>query len=157
MQKISTCLWFDSQAEEAARFYVSVFKNSRVVGLTHFTEGLPRPAGTVMTVQFILDGEEFVALNGGSQYTFSPAISLVANCDTQEEVDHLWQKLCEGGEEVQCGWLRDKYGISWQVVPVALMEMLSTSDEAASQRAVAAMLAMKKLDIAALRRAYENT
>jgi predicted 3-demethylubiquinone-9 3-methyltransferase (glyoxalase superfamily) len=156
MQKISPCLWFDSQAEEAARFYVSVFKNSRITGMTHYAEGSPRPAGSVMTVQFILDGVEFVALNGGPQFPFSPAISLVANCDSQEEVDHLWQKLCEGGEEVQCGWLKDKYGVSWQVVPVEFMQMLGKSDKAASQRAITAMLGMKKLDISVLRRAYEN-
>jgi len=156
MQKISPCLWFDGQAEEAAHFYVSVFKNSRIVRKTRYVEGLPRPAGTVLTVQFILDDEEFVALNGGPQFKFSPAISLVAYCDTQQEVDTLWRKLTEGGEEGQCGWLTDKYGVSWQVVPRALIEMLTKTDAAASQRAVAAMLNMKKLDISALKRAYEN-
>jgi predicted 3-demethylubiquinone-9 3-methyltransferase (glyoxalase superfamily) len=156
MQKIRTCLWFDSQALEAATFYVSVFPNSRIVGVTRYLEGTPGPTGSVMTVEFVLDGAEFVALNGDTKYAFSPAISLVANCTTQEEVDHLWRSLCEGGNEVQCGWLTDKYGVSWQVVPVALMEMLSKTDTAASQRAIAVMLRMKKLDIAALRRAYDN-
>ena len=156
MQKIRTCLWFDSQALEAATFYVSVFPNSRNVGVTRYLEGTPGPTGSVMTVEFVLDGAEFVALNGGTKYPFSPAISLVANCTTQEEVDHLWQGLCEGGKEVQCGWLTDKYGVSWQVVPVALMEMLSKADTAASQRAIAVMLHMKKLDIAVLQRAYDN-
>jgi len=154
MHKISPCLWFDGQAEDAAKFYVSIFKNSKIVTTTYYLEGLPQPAGSVMTVAFILDGEVFTALNGGPQFTFSPAISLVAKCDTQEEVDHLWQKLTEGGEEVQCGWLKDKYGVSWQVVPTALIEMLSKTDSAASQRAMSAMLKMKKLDIAELKRAY---
>ncbi len=154
MQKIGPCLWFDGQAEDAAKFYVSIFKNSKIVTTTYYLEGLPQPAGSVMTVVFILDGEEFTALNGGPQFTFSPAISFVAKCDTQEDVDHLWQKLTEGGEEVQCGWLKDKYGVSWQVVPTALIEMLSKTDSAASQRAMSAMLKMKKLDIAELTRAY---
>jgi predicted 3-demethylubiquinone-9 3-methyltransferase (glyoxalase superfamily) len=135
---------------------VSVFKNSRIVSTTYYLEGSPFPAGSVMTVRFMLDGEEFVALNGGPEFKFSPAISFVANCDTQEEVDDLWQKLSEGGEEGQCGWLTDKYGVSWQVVPTALSEMFGGADAAASQRAFSAMLGMKKLDISVLRRAYEN-
>ena len=156
MQKIRTCLWFDDQAPEAATFYVSVFPNSRIAGVTRHLEGTPGPTGSVMTVEFVLDGVEFVALNGGTKYPFSPAVSLVANCATQEEVDRLWQRLCDDGKEVQCGWLTDKYGVSWQVVPVALMEMLSKADTAASQRAIAVMLHMKKLDIAVLQRAYDN-
>jgi len=156
MQKVSPCLWFDGQAEEAAGFYVSVFKNSRIVGTTYYLEGSPLPAGSVMTVRFVLDDEEFVALNGGPQFKFSPAVSFIANCDTQEEVDELWRKLSEGGEEGQCGWLADKYGVSWQVVPKAFLEMLSSADSAASQRAISAMLGMTKLDILALQRAYEN-
>lgn len=156
MQKVSPCLWFDGQAEEAANFYVSVFKNSRIISTTHYLEGLPQPAGSVMTVQFILDGEEFVALNAGPHFKFSPAISFVATCDTQDEVDELWRKLSEGGEEEQCGWLKDKYGVSWQIVPKAFIEILSKTDNAASQRAISAMLKMKKLDISVLRRAYEN-
>lgn len=157
MHKVSPCLWFDGRADEAARFYVSVFKNSSIVNTTYYLEGSPRPAGSVMTVQFILDGDEFMALDGGPQFTFSPAISLVADCDTQEEVDELWEKLSYGGEEGQCGWLTDKFGVSWQVVPKkALQELLGGADAAASQRAVTAMLGMKKLEIAELRRAYES-
>jgi predicted 3-demethylubiquinone-9 3-methyltransferase (glyoxalase superfamily) len=156
MHKVSTCLWFDNQAEEAAAFYVSLFPNSRIIDTKHYLEGTPRPAGSVMTVQFALDGAEYVALNGGPQFKFSPAISLVAYCDTQQEVDTLWRKLSDGGQEGQCGWLADKYGVSWQVVPRALLKLLNTADNAASQRSVAAMMKMTKLDIAALQRAYEN-
>lgn len=157
MHKVSPCLWFDGRADEAARFYVSVFKNSSIVNTTYYLEGSPRPAGSVMTVQFILDGDEFMALDGGPQFTFSPAISLVADCDTQEEVDELWEKLSDGGEEGQCGCLTDKFGVSWQVVPKkALQELFGGADAAASQRAVTAMLGMKKLEIAELRRAYES-
>lgn len=139
MQKVSPCLWFDGKAEEASNFYVSIFKNSRIVNTTRYLEGSPRPKGTVMTVQFILDGQEFVALNGGPQFTFSPAISFVVNCETQEEVDGLWEKLSAGGEEQQCGWLRDKFGVSWQIVPNVLIAMLSEADAVASQRAITAM------------------
>lgn len=156
MQKISTCLWFDGQAEEAANFYVSVFKNARIVNTTRYLEGLPQPKGSVMTVRFILDGQEFVALNGGPQFTFSPAISFVVYCETQEEVDGMWEKLVAGGAENQCGWLQDKFGVSWQIVPSVLIEMLSAVDDIASQRAIAAMLHMKKLDISVLERAYKN-
>jgi predicted 3-demethylubiquinone-9 3-methyltransferase (glyoxalase superfamily) len=154
MQKISTCLWFDHQAEEAATFYVSLFPNSRVVEVNHYLKGAPRPAGSVMTAQFTLDGTEYVALNGGPNFKFSPAISLVAHCDTQEEVDTLWRKLSEGGQAGQCGWLTDRYGVSWQVVPRALLRLLNAADKAASQRAFSAMMKMTKLDIAALHRAY---
>ncbi len=156
MQKITPFLWFDGQAEEAANFYVSVFKNSRIVRTSRYPEGSPGVLGSVMTVEFVLDGVEFVALNGGPEYKFTPAISLVANCQTQDEVDRLWQKLCEDGQEVQCGWLTDKYGISWQIVPTALMDMLNSADAAAAQRAFTAMLGMKKLDMAALKQAYEG-
>ena len=156
MQKIGPCLWFDDQAEEAANFYVSVFRNSRILGTTHYVEGLPKPAGSVLTVRFVLDGEEFVALNGGPQYRFTPAVSFVVKCDTQKEIDAYWQRLCEGGEAVQCGWLTDRYGVSWQIVPQALLDMLSKKDNDAAQRAMAAMLGMKKLDIATLQRAYRN-
>lgn len=156
MQKISPCLWFDSQAEEAANFYVSVFPNSRIVSTTRYVEGLPQPAGTVMTVSFVLDGEEFVALNGGPVFHFTPAVSFVVHCETQAEVDRFWQRMTEGGEEGQCGWLTDRYGVSWQIVPNGLMEMFKGGDAVASQRAVAAMLQMKKLDIGALQRAYDN-
>jgi predicted 3-demethylubiquinone-9 3-methyltransferase (glyoxalase superfamily) len=156
MQRVSTCLWFDDQALEAARFYVSLFSNSRVIDTTYYLEGAPRPAGSVLTVQFALDDTEYVALNGGPQFQFSPAISLVAYCDTQEEVDALWRRLGEGGRESQCGWLTDKYGVSWQVVPRALLRLINTSDAAASQRAMSAMMSMTKLDIAALERAYRG-
>jgi predicted 3-demethylubiquinone-9 3-methyltransferase (glyoxalase superfamily) len=156
MQKISYCLWFDGEAEEAAKFYVSVFRNSRIVSTARYPEGSPGTAGSVMTVEFILKGERFLALNGGPQYEFTPAISFVVTCDTQEEIDDLWQKLSLDGQEVQCGWLTDRFGVSWQVVPAALGEMMSSNDRAAAQRAFSAMLGMKKLDIAALRRAYEH-
>jgi predicted 3-demethylubiquinone-9 3-methyltransferase (glyoxalase superfamily) len=156
MQKMSYCLWFDGKAEEAANFYVSIFKDSRIVTTARYPEGSPGTAGSVMTVEFILNGEKFMALNGGPQYTFTPAISFVANCDTQEEVDDLWEKLSQGGQEVQCGWVTDRFGVSWQVVPAVLGEMVGSADEAAAQRAFTAMLAMKKLDIAVLRRAFEG-
>jgi predicted 3-demethylubiquinone-9 3-methyltransferase (glyoxalase superfamily) len=157
MQKVSPCLWFDSQAEEAAKFYVSVFPNSRILGTTHYLEGAPRPAGSVLVMRFCLDGEEFSAINGGPQFTFSPAISFVARCATQAEVDHLWERLCEGGQAGQCGWLTDRYGVSWQIVPDILMEMINGTDKAAAQRAFSALMTMRKLDIAALQRAYDNT
>jgi predicted 3-demethylubiquinone-9 3-methyltransferase (glyoxalase superfamily) len=156
MQKISYCLWFDGKAEEAANFYVSVFKDSRIVNTARYPEGSPGAAGSVMTVEFILNGEKFLALNGGPQYKFTPAISLVANCDTQEEIDDLWRKLTQGGQEVACGWLTDRFGVSWQIVPTALSELLTSTDKAAAQRAFSAMLEMKKLDLPALRRAYEG-
>ena len=155
MQKISPSLWFDSEAFIAAQFYVSVFKNSRIIGTTDYPEG-SHAAGSVLTVQFVLDGVEFVAINGGPQYKFTPAISFVANCETQEEVDRLWQELSAGGQEIQCGWLVDRFGVSWQIVPTALPQMLASSDTAATQRTFAAMLGMKKLDIAALQRAYDG-
>ena len=156
MQKIGPCLWFDGQAEQAANFYVSVFRNSKIVGISRYPEGLPMPAGSVLMVQFILEGEEFLALNGGPQYKFTPAVSFVVHCQGQDEVDQMWRRLCEGGAEGQCGWLTDKYGVSWQIVPDALIEMMNGSDAAASNRAVAAMQCMKKLEIAVLRRAYDN-
>ncbi len=156
MQTVSTCLWFDDQAQEAAAFYMSLFPNSRIIDTKYYLEGSPRPAGSVLTVQFTLDGTEYVALNGGPQFKFSPAVSLVAYCDTQEEADTLWHKLSEGGQKGQCGWLTDRYGVSWQIVPRALLKLLNTSDSAASQRAFAAMMKMTKLDIAAVQRAYED-
>jgi len=156
MQKITPFLWFDDNAEEAANFYVSVFKNSRVVSISRYGEAGPRPAGTVMTVSFVLDGEEFVALNGGPEFIFSPAISFAVNCTTQEEVDELWAKLSAGGKEVQCGWLEDRYGLSWQIVPTVLIEMLNDADPAKANRVMQAMLQMVKIDIEGLRRAYGN-
>ena len=157
MQKITTFLWFDRQAEEAANFYVSIFKNSKIVQITHYpqsaTAAAGQPAGTVMTVNFQLDGQQFTALNGGPHFKFSEAISLVVNCDTQEEIDHLWAKLSLGGKEDQCGWLKDKFGLSWQIVPRALMNAMADPDRAAAKRAMEAMMGMKKIDIATIERA----
>lgn len=157
MQNISTCLWFDHQAEEAVAFYTGIFPKSRILETTHYLEGTAKPAGSVLTIRFVLDGVEYVALNGGPLFTFSPAISLVAYCDTQEEIDRLWERLLDGGRESRCGWLDDRFGVSWQVVPRPFLAMLNTADAAASQRAMAAMMAMTKLDIAALQRAYAGT
>jgi predicted 3-demethylubiquinone-9 3-methyltransferase (glyoxalase superfamily) len=157
MLKMSSCLWFDGQAEEAADFYVSVFDDARIVGTARYPEGGPGTPGSVMTVQFTINGEEFMALNGGPQFAFTPAISLVVRCDTQEEIDDLWQKLLQGGQEVACGWLTDRYGVSWQIVPAVIDQMMTSDDSAAAQRAFAAMMDMKKLDIAALRRAYQGS
>ena len=157
MSDLSYCLWFDGQAEEAADFYVSIFRNSRIVRTSRFPEGSPGKPGSVMTVEFILEGNEFLALNGGPEYEFTPAISFVASCETQEEIDDLWTRLSDGGQEVACGWLTDRFGVSWQIVPAVLNEMVGSDDKEAAQRAFTAMLDMKKLDIAALRRAYEGT
>ena len=162
IQKITPCLWFDSQAEEAAKFYVSLFPNSAVGAITRYgKEGFEvhgRPEGSAMTVNFSLEGQEFTALNGGPHFKFSEAISFVVRCETQAEVDHYWDKLGEGGDEKarQCGWLKDKYGVSWQIVPVALFEMMSSTDRIKSERVMRAVLQMKRLDVAALRRAYEG-
>jgi predicted 3-demethylubiquinone-9 3-methyltransferase (glyoxalase superfamily) len=156
MQKITPFLWFDGKAEEAMNFYISIFKNSKTVSVTRYGEEGPGPSGTVMTAAFQLEGQEFTALNGGPQFTFSQAISFVVNCETQEEVDTFWEKLSEGGEKQQCGWLKDKFGVSWQVVPVALVEMLQDKDPERSKRVMAAMLQMDKIDIKTLKRAYEQ-
>ena len=155
MQKITPFLWFDHQAEEAADFYTSIFKNSKILNISRYGEGGPGPEGTVMTVAFQLNGQEFTALNGGPIFKFTEAISFFVHCETQEEVDELWEKLSEGGEEAQCGWLKDKYGVSWQIVPAALMEMLQDKDPEKSKRVMEAMLQMRRIDIKALRRAYE--
>ena len=156
MQKISTFLWFDNRAEEAANFYASIFKNSKILSVARYPEGSPGPAGSVMTVTFELEGKAFIALNGGPLYKFTEAISFFVNCETQEEVDTLWEKLTEGGEPGQCGWLKDKFGVSWQIVPTALGELLGAKDPAKSKSVVQAMLQMKKLDIQALKQAYEQ-
>jgi predicted 3-demethylubiquinone-9 3-methyltransferase (glyoxalase superfamily) len=156
MQKITPCLWFDNQAEEAMNFYTSIFKNSKVESVTHYGEAGPGPEGSVLTVLFQLEGQQFMALNGGPEFTFSPAISFCVDCETQEEVDELWEKLSEGGEEVECGWLKDKYGVSWQIVPTILGKMLGDADSEKSQRVMRAMLQMKKLDIKILKQAYEG-
>ncbi len=156
MQKIIPFLWFDNQAEEAANFYTSIFKNSKVLNIARYGEAGPRPAGTVMTVTFQLDGQEFTALNGGPEFKFTEAISLFVNCETQEEVDRLWESLSASGEKGQCGWLKDKYGVSWQIVPTALGQMLQDPNPQKARNVVQAMLQMTKIDIAALRRAYEQ-
>ena len=156
MQKITPFLWFDGKAEEAMHFYVSIFKNSKTGSITRYGDAGPGPKGTVMVVTFQLDGQEFIALNGGPQFTFSPAISFVVNCETQEEVDAFWEKLSEGGEKLQCGWLRDKYGLSWQIVPTVLGKMMQAKDAEKSQRVMKAMLQMNKIDIERLKQAYER-
>jgi predicted 3-demethylubiquinone-9 3-methyltransferase (glyoxalase superfamily) len=149
-------LWFDHQAEEAARFYVSIFPNSRIVRVARYGEAGPGPAGSVMTVEFELEGQSFVALNGGPIYKFTEAISFVVNCRTQDEVDFYWEKLSADGGEIQCGWLKDKFGLSWQVTPTRLFELLNDPDPRKTQRVMQAMFAMKKLDIRALEQAYEK-
>ncbi len=160
MQKITPFLWFDDNAEEAANFYVSVFKNSKIGGITRYDEegakASGRPKGTVMTVEFQLDGQEFVALNGGPHFKFTEAISLVVNCETQEEVDEFWEKLSESGAKSRCGWLKDKYGLSWQVVPTVLGEFYQGEDAERSERVMKAMLKMDKLDMKTLKQAYEQ-
>jgi predicted 3-demethylubiquinone-9 3-methyltransferase (glyoxalase superfamily) len=154
-QRITPFLWFDGQAEEAAKFYVAIFPNSKVGSTSRYGEGGPGPKGSVMTVAFELDGLSFTALNGGPLFKFTEALSLVVHCETQAEVDHYWNKLSDGGGEVQCGgWLKDKYGLSWQIVPNALMEFIQDKDPAKSQRVMAAMMQMKKIDIAGLKAAY---
>jgi predicted 3-demethylubiquinone-9 3-methyltransferase (glyoxalase superfamily) len=153
MQKITPCLWFDTQAEEAAAFYTSVFDNSRILNVSHFGEAGPRPEGMVMVVHFEIDGQEFVALNGGPEFTFNEAVSFQVNCDSQEEVDEFWSRLSERGEEGPCGWLKDRFGVSWQIVPKRLQELIDDPDQDKSQRAMRAMLGMKKIDIAALEQA----
>lgn len=153
MSKLTPCLWFDTQGEEAAAFYTSVFPNSRIVDTARYGEAGPRPAGTVMTVTFELDGQRFIALNGGAQFTFSEAISYQVGCQTQAEVDAYWSALSEGGEEGPCGWLKDRYGLSWQIVPARLSELLADPDRELSQRVMRAMLGMTKIEIAALEEA----
>ena len=150
MPKITPCLWFDTQGEEAARFYTSIFPNSRIVDIAHYGEAGPRDAGTVMVVKFELDGQEFVALNGGPEFTFDEAISFQIDCADQEEVDRYSEALTDGGEQGPCGWVKDRFGLSWQVVPKRMIELLSDPDEAKAQRAMAARLEMRKIDIAAV-------
>ncbi|MEO0828128.1 MAG: VOC family protein [Cyanobacteria bacterium J06635_15] len=156
MQKITPFLWFDNNAEDAANFYTSIFKNSQILNIRRYSEGSPGPAGTVMTVEFQLDGQDFIALNGGPHFTFSPAISFFVNCNSQQEVDELWNRLSDGGETQQCGWLKDKYGMSWQIIPTRLDELLHSNDTAKSKRVMEAMLKMVKLDIDALERVYQQ-
>jgi predicted 3-demethylubiquinone-9 3-methyltransferase (glyoxalase superfamily) len=154
MQKITPFLWFDTQAEEAAKFYISIFRNSKITGTTRYGEAGPGPKGSVMTVAFNLDGQDFVALNGGPQFKFTEAISFVANCETQQEVDDLWEKLSAGGQPSRCGWLKDKFGLSWQVVPTVLGQLLQDKDPAKSRRVMEALLQMDKLDIRKLKQAH---
>ena len=158
MQKITPFLWFDNNAEEAAKYYISIFKNSKIIDIVHYGESAAeasgRLKGTVMTVTFDLEGQQFMALNGGPVFKFSPAISFLINCETQEELDELWEKLSEGGEKEQCGWLKDKFGVSWQIVPNVLGEMLQDRDAKKSERVMEALLQMKKIDIQGLRKAY---
>jgi predicted 3-demethylubiquinone-9 3-methyltransferase (glyoxalase superfamily) len=151
MQKITPNLWFDTEGEEAASFYVSVFKGSRIVHVARYTEAGPRPAGTVMSVEFELDGQRFVAINGGPQFTFDEAVSFQISCETQDDVDYYWERLSEGGKAGPCGWLKDRFGLSWQVVPTGMGELFGDPDPKRAQRAMQAMLGMGKLDIAALR------
>jgi predicted 3-demethylubiquinone-9 3-methyltransferase (glyoxalase superfamily) len=161
MQKITPCLWFDHQAEEAAKFYVSIFKNSQIGNMTRYgdagAEVSRRPKGSVMTVTFEIEGQEFVALNGGPHFTFSEAISLMVKCETQKEIDEMWEKLSQGGEEGQCGWLKDKYGLSWQIISPIWDEMLRDKDSKKSERVMKAILQMTKPDIKTLKQAYEQS
>jgi predicted 3-demethylubiquinone-9 3-methyltransferase (glyoxalase superfamily) len=157
MPKITPCLWFDTQGEEAANFYTSVFKNSRITNVAHYGEAGPRPAGTVLTVTFELDGQEFVALNGGPEFTFNEAVSFQVYCETQDEVDYYWNHLTEGGGQPgPCGWLKDRFGVSWQIVPTELDALITDPDPGRAQRAMQAMLQMGKIDIAAVRRAADE-
>jgi predicted 3-demethylubiquinone-9 3-methyltransferase (glyoxalase superfamily) len=156
VQKITPCLWFDTEAEEAATFYTSVFENSKILSVSRYGEAGPRPAGMVMTVDFELDGQEFVALNGGPEFKFTEAVSFQVNCETQDEVDEFWATLSEGGEEGPCGWLKDKFGLSWQIIPTALPRLIDDPDPDRSQRVMKAMLEMGKIDIAALEKAAER-
>ena len=160
MQKITPCLWFNNQAEDAAKFYASIFKNSKIGDMTRYGEAgakvSGRPKGSVMTVTFEIEGQEFVALNGGPHFTFSEAISLMVRCETQKEIDEMWEKLSQGGEKGQCGWLKDKYGLSWQIVPSILGQLLQDKDAEKANRVMTAMMKMDKLDIAGLKRAYDR-
>ena len=156
MQKIAPFLWFNNQAEEAAQLYTTVFKESRITSIARYGEGAPLPAGTAMTLTFELEGQEFFALNGGPMYAFTSAISFLVKCETQAEVDHLWDTLSEGGEQSMCGWLTDRFGVTWQIVPTVLGELMNDPDPVKAQRVAQAMMQMQKLDIAGLRRAYDG-
>ena len=156
MPRITPNLWFDTEGLEAAEFYVSVFPNSKITAVSHYNDAGPRPAGTVLTVEFVLDGQEFTAINGGPEFTFDEAVSFAINCAGQAEIDYYWDKLTEGGEESQCGWLKDKYGLSWQVVPEGMAEILTNPDQERAARAMRAVLGMKKLDLAAIMAAADQ-
>ena len=155
LTRIRPCLWFDTDGEAAANFYTSIFDNSRIVSVTRYGSAGPRPEGMVMTVDFELDGQQFIALNGGPEFTFDEAISFQVNCESQEEVDRFWTELSDGGEEGPCGWLKDRFGVSWQIVPTVLEELVRDPDPERAQRAMKAMLGMRKLDIAELQRAAD--
>jgi predicted 3-demethylubiquinone-9 3-methyltransferase (glyoxalase superfamily) len=157
MNKITPCLWFDTEGEEAAKFYTSVFPNSKITNVSRYGSDGPRPEGTAMTVAFELEGQAFVALNGGPQFKFTEAVSFLVNCETQEQVDAYWSKLSEGGEEGPCGWLKDKFGLSWQIIPAALPRLLSDPDPEKAQRVMQAMLQMKKIEVDVLERAAAET
>jgi predicted 3-demethylubiquinone-9 3-methyltransferase (glyoxalase superfamily) len=156
MPNVTPFLWFDNNAEEAARYYTSVFKNSKILDVSRYGDAGPGPKGQVMVVRFQIEGQEFLALNGGPQFKFNEAVSFMVNCETQDEVDYYWEKLSAGGQTIQCGWLRDKFGLSWQVTPTILLRLLQDPDPAKSQRVMQAMMQMIKIDIAGLRRAYEG-
>lgn len=156
MQKITPFLWFDGKAEKAANFYVSIFNNARIGTVRRYGEAGPGPKGSVMSVEFQLDGQQFIALNGGPQFTFSPAISFFVNCETQEEVDELWERLSAGGRKDRCGWLQDKFGVSWQIIPSALGKLMSDPDPEKSKRVMTAMLQMDRINIDGLKQAYDN-
>jgi predicted 3-demethylubiquinone-9 3-methyltransferase (glyoxalase superfamily) len=155
-QKIVPNLWFDDQAEDAAKFYLTVFKNSSIRNVTHYTEAGPRPAGMVLAVEFELDGQRFVGINGGDQFKFDEAVSFQIDCESQDEIDYYWDRLTDGGEESQCGWLKDRFGLSWQVVPVGMEEILNDPDPERGRRAMQAMFGMRKIDVAALRAAADG-
>ena len=156
MNKVTTFLTFNNQAEEAVNLYVSAFRNSKIVSMSRYGDGAPMPKGSVMSASFVLDGQEFIALNGGPTFAFAEGFSLFVNCETQKEVDELWDKLSEGGERGQCGWLKDKFGVSWQIIPTDLGRLLGDNDPRKAQNVMQAMLQMKKIDIASLWRAYEQ-
>jgi predicted 3-demethylubiquinone-9 3-methyltransferase (glyoxalase superfamily) len=156
MKKITPFLWFNNNAEEAVNYYISIFKNSRIINLSRYGEGAPVPSGTVMTVTFELDGQELMALNGGSEFPFTEAISLFVNCETQGEVDEYWEKLTDGGEEIQCGWLKDKFGLVWQIVPNTLGDLLGDNDPVRASRVMQAMMQMKKIDINTLKKVRDQ-
>ena len=156
MQRITPCLWFDDKAEEAANFYVSAFRNSEILGIARYGDSGPRPKGGVLTVKFRLDGQDYLALNGGPHFKFTEAISLIVNCHTQRDIDEMWDKLSAGGQKSQCGWLKDKYGLSWQIVPTVLGEMLLDKDPEKTNRVMAAILKMTKLEINVLQQAYDG-
>ncbi|MFP5347225.1 MAG: VOC family protein [Actinomycetes bacterium] len=156
MPQITPCLWFDTEAEDAAKFYTSIFKNSRIIDVTRYGKDMPQPEGSVMTASFELDGQEFLGLNGGPQFRFSEAVSFQVHCETQEEADDFWDKLTDGGEESMCGWLKDRFGLSWQIIPKGVTELLSDPDRQRAERATKAMLQMRRLDLEAMRRAAEG-